>query len=213
MIRSWSFLAHDEDYGDVVRRDRLFARYGRLSLGYRWYFPSKRRATTTCMSRCWRGSPREITRPSRWRTSLARIRLADVDIPSTLVSTRSFARSASGISRFRGGILDTWPRISMWKFAEPSESEENHRHERAFWFTRRLDFCCRVLSKYHPCFKYIQVGVINNVASPWSNEVLRNPENSSYIPNWFSPYTRRMSFLDRSINTTMVLPITKLAYM
>ncbi|XP_025161174.1 UDP-glucuronosyltransferase-like [Harpegnathos saltator] len=55
------------------------------------------------------------------------------------------------------------------------------------------------------------VGAISSVTLPWSNEILRNPENPSYIPNWFSPYTGRMSFLERSINTAGLL-ITKLAY-
>lgn len=55
------------------------------------------------------------------------------------------------------------------------------------------------------------IAAISSVPVPWSNEVLRNPENPSYIPNWFSPYTGRMSFLERSINTVGLL-ITKLIY-
>lgn len=55
------------------------------------------------------------------------------------------------------------------------------------------------------------VGIMSSVAMPWSNEILRNPENPSYIPNLFSPYSGRMNFLERSINTACLL-ITKLSY-
>lgn len=55
------------------------------------------------------------------------------------------------------------------------------------------------------------VSVIASATMPWSNEILRNPENPSYIPNNFSPYSGRMSFLERSINTAGLL-IAKLGY-
>ncbi|XP_071565134.1 UDP-glucosyltransferase 2 [Temnothorax nylanderi] len=54
------------------------------------------------------------------------------------------------------------------------------------------------------------VGAISTVGISWSN-VMRNPENPSYIPNCISSYTGRMSLLERSINTVL-LPIVKLAY-
>jgi len=55
------------------------------------------------------------------------------------------------------------------------------------------------------------IGVVTSVPMPWSNDALGNPENPSYIPNWFGSYTGRMDFLERSINTLHLL-ITKLIY-
>jgi glucuronosyltransferase len=55
------------------------------------------------------------------------------------------------------------------------------------------------------------IGVISSVPVPWSNDALGNPENPSYIPNWFGSYTGRMDFLGRSINTLHLL-ISKLIY-
>lgn len=55
------------------------------------------------------------------------------------------------------------------------------------------------------------IGAISSVTVSWSNEILKNPENPSYIPHWFSSYTGRMSFLERSINMMGLLAI-KLFY-
>jgi len=55
------------------------------------------------------------------------------------------------------------------------------------------------------------IGVITSVPLPWSNDAFENPENPSYIPNWFTPYTGRMDFLERSINMLKLL-ITKLIH-
>ncbi|XP_066601628.1 UDP-glycosyltransferase UGT5-like [Prorops nasuta] len=55
------------------------------------------------------------------------------------------------------------------------------------------------------------VGVITSVALPWSNDILRNPENPSYIPYWFSSYTDRMNFYERLTNTIGLLA-SKISY-
>ncbi|KAG7212909.1 hypothetical protein KM043_002259 [Ampulex compressa] len=57
----------------------------------------------------------------------------------------------------------------------------------------------------------IVVGAITSIALPWSNDILRNPENPSYIPNWFSGYTDEMSFTERAVNSLALL-VTKAAY-
>lgn len=76
-------------------------------------------------------------------------------------------------------------------------------------------FGTRVLLGYRPRFKHTESGWRYQQcrALRWSHEILRNSENPSYIPNWFSrDYTARMSFLERSINTAALILIVKLAY-
>lgn len=46
----------------------------------------------------------------------------------------------------------------------------------------------------------IVIGAISSVNLPWSNEILRNPENPSYVPDWFSERTDTMDFFERSVN-------------
>lgn len=55
------------------------------------------------------------------------------------------------------------------------------------------------------------IGVVSTAELPWSNMILKNPENPSYIPNFFGWYSGRMNLLERSINTGLLL-ISKLAY-
>lgn len=57
----------------------------------------------------------------------------------------------------------------------------------------------------------IVVGVISSVSLPWANEIVMNPENPSYIPNWVGSLTDRMDFFERSTNFLDYL-ITKLSY-
>ncbi|KOC61875.1 Ecdysteroid UDP-glucosyltransferase [Habropoda laboriosa] len=57
----------------------------------------------------------------------------------------------------------------------------------------------------------IVIGTITSVTVPWANDVLRNPEIPSYIPNWFSSYTDRMNFFERFGNSVDFF-VTKLAY-
>ncbi|XP_017761425.1 PREDICTED: UDP-glucuronosyltransferase 2C1-like [Eufriesea mexicana] len=46
----------------------------------------------------------------------------------------------------------------------------------------------------------IVIGAISSVNLPWSNDILRNPENPSYVPNWFSDRTDQMDLFERSVN-------------
>ena len=45
------------------------------------------------------------------------------------------------------------------------------------------------------------IGIITSVAYPWSNYRVANPDNPSYIPNYFLPYNQVMSFRQRLVNT------------
>ncbi|XP_011690798.1 PREDICTED: UDP-glucuronosyltransferase 2C1-like [Wasmannia auropunctata] len=49
------------------------------------------------------------------------------------------------------------------------------------------------------------VGAISSAGLLRTNVMLRNPENPSYIPNYFSSYTGRMNLLERSFNTVLLL--------
>ncbi|PSN46985.1 hypothetical protein C0J52_17347 [Blattella germanica] len=50
-------------------------------------------------------------------------------------------------------------------------------------------------------FKVPFIGVISSFAFPWANSRLGLPDNPAYIQNYFLPYTDRMSFKQRLINT------------
>ncbi|XP_076672154.1 UDP-glucosyltransferase 2 [Andrena cerasifolii] len=69
--------------------------------------------------------------------------------------------------------------------------------------------CC--LGMAHVLNIPIVVGAISSVSLPWSNEIMRNPEIPSYIPNWASGYTDQMDFFERSANLLFFLG-TKLGY-
>ncbi|XP_066990896.2 UDP-glycosyltransferase UGT5 isoform X1 [Anabrus simplex] len=45
------------------------------------------------------------------------------------------------------------------------------------------------------------ISVISTSTSPWVNDRLMNPDNPSYIPNYFLSYTSEMNFKQRLINT------------
>ncbi|KZC14187.1 UDP-glucuronosyltransferase 2C1 [Dufourea novaeangliae] len=47
----------------------------------------------------------------------------------------------------------------------------------------------------------VVVGMISSVAVPWSNDIMRNPEIPSYIPNYLSGLTDKMNFFQRIQNT------------
>lgn len=57
----------------------------------------------------------------------------------------------------------------------------------------------------------IAVGATSSVILPWTNEIMRNPEIPSYIPNWTNGLTDQMNFFKRSINFVDFL-VTKFAY-
>lgn len=69
--------------------------------------------------------------------------------------------------------------------------------------------CC--LGIAHALKIPIIVGAISSVSLPWSNEIMRNPEIPSYVPNWASGYTDQMDFFERSANLLFFLG-TKLSY-
>lgn len=57
----------------------------------------------------------------------------------------------------------------------------------------------------------ITVGATSSVILPWTNEIMRNPEIPSYIPNWMNGLTDQMNFFERSINFVDFL-VTKFTY-
>lgn len=58
----------------------------------------------------------------------------------------------------------------------------------------------------------IVVGISSTVSYPWTNEILRNPEIPSYIPNtMLSSFSDEMNFFERATNL-MYFFISKLAY-
>lgn len=99
-----------------------------------------------------------------------------------------------------------------------------------FWFTT-LDMCQVALE--HPEFKNLMssnktfdliiteivgpdcflglkhifnvpvISMTSSVAFPWGNDRFANPDNPAYIPNYFGPYSDRMSFTERFINTLL----------
>ncbi|PSN46987.1 hypothetical protein C0J52_17341 [Blattella germanica] len=53
-------------------------------------------------------------------------------------------------------------------------------------------------------FKAPVISVTTSVAFPWGNDRFGNPDNPSYIPNYFVPFTHQMSFKERVINTVIL---------
>ncbi|PSN46983.1 hypothetical protein C0J52_17345 [Blattella germanica] len=61
-------------------------------------------------------------------------------------------------------------------------------------------------------FKIPHIGIITSVAYPWSNDRVANPDNPSYIPNFFLPYSDRMSFYERLTNLVFTVGAKYLHY-
>ncbi|XP_043250239.1 UDP-glucosyltransferase 2-like [Colletes gigas] len=57
----------------------------------------------------------------------------------------------------------------------------------------------------------IVVGGVTTNELPWTNYILRNPENPSYIPNSYSKFTDRMNLLERTNNFISIV-VAKLCY-
>lgn len=51
----------------------------------------------------------------------------------------------------------------------------------------------------------VSIGVSTSVLMPWANYPLGNPDNPSYIPNLFTPYSDRMNFMERTINSVSLM--------
>ncbi|XP_015599278.1 UDP-glucuronosyltransferase 2C1 [Cephus cinctus] len=51
------------------------------------------------------------------------------------------------------------------------------------------------------------VAVTSSVILPWENDYVANPESTSYVPNYMLPYTDRMNFYERFVNTVMSIII------
>lgn len=49
------------------------------------------------------------------------------------------------------------------------------------------------------------ISVISSTILPWGNDRIGNPDNPSYIPNYFLPYTSKMTLFQRVINTALTL--------
>lgn len=54
-------------------------------------------------------------------------------------------------------------------------------------------------------FKIPTIGMISSAAVPWSNDRIGNPDNPSYIPNYFMHSSSRMDFIQRLTNTLTLL--------
>nr|XP_022913455.1 UDP-glucuronosyltransferase 1-9-like [Onthophagus taurus] len=52
------------------------------------------------------------------------------------------------------------------------------------------------------------IGMTSSVNLPWTSDLIGLPDNPSYIPNYFSPYTEDMTFYEKILNT-IVLHLTK----
>ena len=50
-------------------------------------------------------------------------------------------------------------------------------------------------------FKAPVINMVSSVMLPWGNDRVGNPDNPSYIPNYFLPYTHHMNFFQRVWNT------------
>ncbi|KAJ4434824.1 hypothetical protein ANN_23395 [Periplaneta americana] len=50
-------------------------------------------------------------------------------------------------------------------------------------------------------FKAPLISMISSILLPWSNDRMGNPDNPSYIPSYFLPYTGKMKFHERLWNT------------
>lgn len=49
------------------------------------------------------------------------------------------------------------------------------------------------------------ISVISSTILPWGNDRIGNPDNPSYIPNYYLPYTSKMTLVERVINTLFTL--------
>ncbi|XP_066998494.2 UDP-glucosyltransferase 2 [Anabrus simplex] len=54
-------------------------------------------------------------------------------------------------------------------------------------------------------FKAPTIAIVSSVASPWANRRVGNPDNPSYIPNFFLSYRAPMDFRERLINSLTYL--------
>ena len=54
-------------------------------------------------------------------------------------------------------------------------------------------------------FKTKIIGISTSALMPWANDRMGNPENPSYIPNLFSPYSDKMSFYERLTNSLQLI--------
>ncbi|XP_069671920.1 UDP-glucosyltransferase 2-like [Periplaneta americana] len=52
-------------------------------------------------------------------------------------------------------------------------------------------------------FKAPFISMTSSVALPWANDRLGNPDNPSYIPDYFLPYTQHMNFGQRIVNLVL----------
>ncbi|XP_069672747.1 UDP-glycosyltransferase UGT5-like [Periplaneta americana] len=56
-------------------------------------------------------------------------------------------------------------------------------------------------------FKTPFINLISSVPFPWANKLVGNPDHPAYISNYFLPYTDKMSFKQRLVNTMFGLVI------
>ena len=47
------------------------------------------------------------------------------------------------------------------------------------------------------------ISMISSVILPWANDRIGNPNHPAYMPNYFLPYTHRMTFGQRLVNTVL----------
>lgn len=54
-------------------------------------------------------------------------------------------------------------------------------------------------------FKIPIIGVTSSVNLPWGSDRFANPDNPSYIPNYFTEFSPRMNLWERMWNTVLLL--------
>lgn len=55
------------------------------------------------------------------------------------------------------------------------------------------------------------IGVLTSVLLPWTNDMIANPDNPSYVPVYFNPYIQKMTFFER-LHNTVINVVMKLIY-
>lgn len=54
-------------------------------------------------------------------------------------------------------------------------------------------------------FKIPVISMTSSVNLPWGGDRIGNPDNPSYIPSYFLPYTSKMNLYQRIINTISII--------
>lgn len=166
--------------------------------GYRRYFPSEAKSHYSVYEPLLKrlsARGHEIVAVTHFPQRTRLTNLTDVDVSSTLPSMiGTLYRSPPSRTTIWRNIRHLTRSLGV----EICEPVLNHSKEKRIIDAKGTLRLARGQNFWHPsascpCLKHTESdrGVIKSVALRWSNKVFRNPENPSYIPNWFSwGYTR-----------------------